>query len=443
MKTFLDRIIEYYVKEASLGTLPTEKEDQITSEEPLKKSKFFLNISVGDVILAKRYKTNSERNKNGYGHNIGPYLVIENNGSTIKGIFGTSNKNLYSAVSPKELYTYKHHDENKDTIFILTQTQDIDEYRYLKKLFSFTSEELKHLKDKMNNLKEEKELTPNMLVNYDDETYFVKDVNETYTTLIKLIPGGIKDTVKINGITYQISLDSAEHVFDTKNIEILDIVTEDTSNLINNIYDTKNENRIFKKAKRGDLISFNNSLYYVYGETGNLLNCFLVKNIYEKENRITINGAPYEAKFNEIKDIDTKSLYEICLSATDEEMDYIKDLKKSFSKKSKNELKEYKKPHIAHSNIKAGAIINEKRPLIKEDYIVLRRENCTLYVIKMEDAKKNKFDCIVNMDIRQVYYVGTYDEYQYYELCTGVNQFDNIAITDEYLLELKKLRDNS
>ena len=171
------------------------------------------------------------------------------------------------------------------------------------------------------------------------------------------------------------------------------------------------------KEKHGTLIHFNSELYYVYNETGLMLNCFKVKNAAKKQHRITINGAPYEACFDELIDIDSTSLYDICLTAYDEEIEYIN-----------NEM------NNTTNKIKPGIIVFDN--INKENYLVLKRNNNILYVIKIEDIRNERIDNIISIDIKQVQYVGTYDEYEYYELYTSIN--DSNKKDSTYLKELKK-----
>ena len=68
----------------------------------------------------------------------------------------------------------------------------------------------------------------------------------------------------------------------------------------------------------------------------------------------------------------------------------------------------------------------------------MKRINNTLYIIDVHDAEEGRFNRVVILDIHQADYVGTYDEYKYYELCTKINKIDTEAVSDKDLLQLKK-----
>ena len=428
MKTYLDRLIEYYIKQASL---------QYDSLQKAPINDTFKDISVGDIIIAKRYRDEFEKTSFPEGHQTGPFIVIENNGDHLKAIYGTSNKNNLHENYMMERYTLESNILSKDTVFFLNIAETIDEYRYKEKIGSLNKEELEHFSNKLEGMKGDISFRPGLIVKYDFNLYYLSSIDDINMTLIGLKKDGNKNCVDINGITYEVVPNDIEYVLNDTKVRIIDIIPERSCRLIDELVTKTLSNKELQKGKRGDLINYNSNLYYVYGESGLLLNCFKVKNAAKKEHRITINGAPYEACFDELKDINSRSLYDVCLSASEEEMDYIKELKKSYSKITKREIENNKPKKLTKKRIKPGAIVHEKLPLVKEEYIVLRRETNTLYVIKAEDAEKGKFDRIVNMDIRQVYYVGTHDEYEYYRLCNSVNKVDDIAVTDKYLLELK------
>lgn len=97
----------------------------------------FKDISVGDVIFAKRYKTKAEMLNYPPGHEKGPYIVIENNGSFLKAIRGTHNLDdldtsktwfKYFKVSNSDLNNLK-----TDTLFTISRADYIDEERFIEK----------------------------------------------------------------------------------------------------------------------------------------------------------------------------------------------------------------------------------------------------------------------------------------------------------------------
>ena len=440
MGNLFDRLFKYHILLAAMKYNPLQ---DIPSEEKVEEppiNENFKDISLGDIIIATRYKNDEEKAAMPYGHKSGPFLVIENNGNTLKAIYGTSNKHILNDSSLMKNFTIDSEHLSKETVFVLTNAETIDDYRYKTKAGSLTVEELSHLTNKLLGLKEELTLSENMIVKYEDQYYFVKELNDTYATLIYLVKNGKKNLVTINGITYEVLLNRPEYVFNLDKLHIIDIVSDRVSKLINKKYEeaTKEES-VMQVATRGNLINFNGNLFYVNGVTGQILNCFRVKNMATKAHRITINGAPYEACFDDTKDINSKALYDICLKATDKEMDAIKEVKKQYTYEQKHSVpKQPDRKKMKNKIIKPGTIVFEKRPLDKDYYVVLRRNTNTLYVINIKDAERNLYDRVINMDVRQVEYLGTYDEYEYYKLCTEVNKIDNIAVTDGYLLQLKK-----
>ena len=427
MGKLLERLLSYYLKSKFMDYKVIQEQEEVQETPVINKN--FKNIELGDIIIASRYKNEQERELMPSGHKSGPFIVIENNGDTLKAIYVTSNKNVLNDYRLMKYFTIESDDLHKETVFIIDSAETIDDYRFKSKVGSLTKEELKHLVNKLNGLEQRIELNENLIVKYGGEFYFVKELNDTYATLIHLVKGGKKNLVTINGIKFEVLFTNLEFAFNFDKLKIVDIVTERTAKLINKKYDENKKENTTAIAERGNLINYNGNLYYVNGVTGQTLNCFRIKNVADKQHRIIISGAPYEACFDETKDINSRSLYEICLRASDKEMDAIKEVKKQYAYEQKHSAPK-KQKKLKRRIIKAGSIVVEKLPLDKEKFVVLRRINNTLYAIKLEDAKQGRFERIFNVDVHQVDYVGTYDEYKYYELCTNVHQVDDIAVTE-------------
>ena len=400
----------------------------------------FKDISVGDVIFAKRYRTKAEMFNYPPGHEKGPYIVIENNGSFLKAVRGTHNLDdldtsktwfKFFKVSSSELNNLK-----TDTLFTINRADYIDEERFIEKKGTLSLEELKVLSKKLSSIKDKVNLAEGVIALYENKYYFVKEKNEEYVSLIELKENSNINGIEVNGKQFGILPKDLKIVYDYKKVRPVDVIHDELISKIKDMY-----NRVLiadsnEKASRGCLINYNSDLFYVYGEEGQNLKCFLVKNVQHKEHRITISGAPYDAYLGETCEINQKSLFQVCLHATEAEMDQIKEMRKDYSKTQKN-TKPTKKKGLPFKMIKPGAVVVEKLPLSKDHYIVLSRTNGTVCVIKTDDAINGKFGKIITLGIQEVNYIGTYDEFAYYKLCTEILKKDEKAVSQEYLLELK------
>lgn len=443
MGKLLERLLNYYLKSKLINfnylkeIKEANKEQEVNEENPINEK--FKDIGLGDIVIAARYKNDKERKAMPFGHRCGPFIVIENNSDTLKAIYGTSNKNVLKDYELMKYFTIESDNLHKETVFIINKTENIDDYRFINKVGTLSKEDLKHLVNKLNGLDDNLKLRENMIVRFNNDFYFVKELNKSFATLIKLIRNGKKNLVTVDGIEFEVFLSKPEFVFNLDKLNIVNVVTDRTAKLINKKYEAFNKDVDMPIAERGNLINYNSKLYYVNGVTGQILNCFRVKKLANITHRIIINGTPYEACFDEIKDINSRSLYDICLKASDKEMDEIKEVKKQYAYKQKHNLqKKNKVNNQIKKNIKPGVIIVEKLPLNKTNYIVVKRINNTLYIIDVHDAEEGRFNRVVILDIHQADYVGTYDEYKYYELCTEINKIDTDAVSDKDLLQLKK-----
>lgn len=95
------------------------------------------NLNIGDVILAKRYKTKKEKNKIKEGHREGPYIIIKKTKCRIYGIACTSNPKAGSFSLGK-----LNNNTNKNSYIICNKVQIINKNNYIRKICSIDNDKL-------------------------------------------------------------------------------------------------------------------------------------------------------------------------------------------------------------------------------------------------------------------------------------------------------------
>ena len=169
--------------------------------------------------------------------------------------------------------------------------------------------------------------------------------------------------------------------------------------------------------KRGNVIKAFGENYYVYGE---FENNWLVHKIYriqedKKYIKVRINKSEFYIDLQGNKLIKSPN-YEIVKMATEEEIEYIKNLKKSNkNKKSETEFEYYNK------EIQPKSIIRNAQTL--EDFYVIKREGNTITSVSSKDLY-TKFEHDLN-EQSPYYAVGRLSKIEYQNLQIQLNKVAN------------------
>lgn len=384
---FLNKIIEF-IK----SILKSEIKEPIQNEPDFSEIETILDdIIVGDIIWAKRYYTEEEKNNIPEGHREGPFIVIAKTKEGIYATQGTSTdlelKYDYFEINKEDYNLYKDTHfrlkyfklmDNKEIIRLLGHLNKNDEerlFKQLKKIYGIIVNEIGAKEFAL-------PLQIGDIIIYKDRQFIIIDINEELTILdinnIKL--KGKLDIQKINNLDYSKVL----KINKNSDIKFRGSVSDKVLNRI-----LINKNNYFKyledlkTIQRGSVIETKNKYYYIFGEEGQEWMTFeLNKNGI---NEIEINNKTYYTNFNEVR-IPKKNNYNILYLCSEEEKNHLKNLRK--------EYKYIKKNGIKYTNLNIGDII-ESKYYKKQRFIIIDIHPKTYECISINKIKKAIFDPIL------------------------------------------------
>ena len=389
------------------------------------------NHKVGDVIWAKRYDFDFQKERISEGHDTGPYVIVGKTQDKLICLYCTGSKkkneieledypffhkktyvqkyNLkaidYESYS-KNNYLYSNSLSDRDIKKIL-KTIEYSDYDYKYNYYGITSNF---------------EINSNILLDVGDVILH----NNHYSLIIDNKSGiiaisfdsynPIESDINFENVSfnfrnrYLINSNRCDYI-NTLSVKQLDVVKKRYENYLK--YKYKVDNNIIE---RGAIIKINDLLYYVYHSDNYISKLYLLNKVQYK-NEETINGNNnYIIDFENEKSIDNKKeKYKVIEYLDDKNIDLIKDKKKSYLKNKNNN----KKDEVKTIKFEFGTIIQSKK-LYSLRYIVLGIINNKIITIS--------FDSFISGNII----------YKDFDL------FDNsIYISNDYnLKEIKKVKEN-
>ena len=310
---------------------------------------FFYNshldsLNIKDIILAKRYSTEEDKEKIEEGHQVGPYIVIYKKRKKVYGLECTSS----DATSPPLLILkYKRKNDyslDKDGYILMNKIVLLNNSRYINKIGSIDDDDLERIYKYIYLIKKRYELYKGLskrklqfsfnvgdIILYKKKEYYINKIdNDYYYTYPVHISKKGNIVLRINNISYFFNFIKEIKIKKKNRIKLLNIANEDMINNINQ-YINSERNININKPCRGYLINYNNHYYYIYGEYQDY---HLVYRIYldsertKGMHRIIINKGIYYTLFEEskIKKTDNLTIYR---KAKELEMIQIKKIRKS------------------------------------------------------------------------------------------------------------------
>ncbi len=395
------------------------------------KEDYFKTIEVGKIVWAKRYRSEEEKEKIEQGHREGPYLVIGKKKNKLYCLPCTSKEN-------KELWEHLYYnmgkikDEmEKSTIVRTNRIEELTPERYVWTMGSASPNDFNKINKKMyivknqtrnNNLKN-KFIKYNLdigdIIFYKNDLYYIKNITEKFYQCNQIhLCKNSRNPVNINGKIYSFNFEAYKNIKKKRNLKLIDICREtriEGIKALNQKYvKTKETQNIIK---RGNVIKAFGENYYVYGE---FENNWLVHKIYriqedKKYIKVRINKSEFYIDLQGNKLIKSPN-YEIVKMATEEEIEYIKNLKKSNkNKKSETEFEYYNK------EIQPKSIIRNAQTL--EDFYVIKREGNTITSVSSKDLY-TKFEHDLN-EQSPYYAVGRLSKIEYQNLQIQLNKVAN------------------
>lgn len=349
------------------------------------------DIIVGDIIWAKRYSTEEEKNNIPEGHREGPFIVIAKAKEGIYVSQGTSVahdlEHNYFEIDKEDYNLYK------DTHFRLKNFKLMDDKSVIKLLghLNINDEErlFKQLKKIygiiINEIDSKKIVLPFQIgdvIIYKDRQFIIIDINEELTILdINNIKLKRKlDIDKVNKLDYSKMLKISKN----SDIKFRGTVSDKVLNRV-----LCNKERYFKYLEdlkiiqRGSIIESKNKYYYIFGEEGQEWMTFELKK--SGTNEIEINNITYYTDFKEIR-LSKKKDYNILYLCNEEEKNNLKKLRKEYKYNKKHENK--------YSNLNIGDIV-ESKYYKKQRFIIISIHSKTYECISISKIRKAIFDPIL------------------------------------------------
>lgn len=385
---FLKRIIELIKSVFKQEETPIQKEADFNGVQEI-----LNNLVVGDIIWAKRYSNEEEKNDIPEGHRVGPFIVIAKTPNGIYASQGTSvdhdeeNDFVYFEIDKKDYNLYKDTHfrlklfkiiDNESFVKYLGHLNDIDEQRLFKQLKKIYGRVIGEINFKEFVLP----LQIGDVIIYKDRQFIILDINEE---LIILDINNIKlkeklDVDKINKLDYSKIL----KINKNSNINFRGSVSEKVLNRILKNRDTHIKYlEDLKVIQRGSIIENKNKYYYIFGEEGQEWMSFELKK--SGTNEVEINNNTYYTDFNEIR-LSKKNNYNVLYLCSDKEKDNLKDLRKEYRYNKRNEDK--------FVNLNIGDII-ESKYYKKQKFIIIDIHPKTYECISINKIKKAIFDPIL------------------------------------------------
>ncbi|MDO4963451.1 MAG: hypothetical protein Q4E75_05115 [bacterium] len=350
MKNILNKLIEFFkTKIFRKSKRKTQK------DEPKIIKRKIDSVQIGDIIWAKRYSNSREKAKIPEGHLEGPFIVIDKSKDKLMCLQGSSVEPDSKVEEFKYFISNRKHSLLKNTYFTCDKIKFVDDDSFISILSYLEKGELEELTKKIKTLNNDYNIKNKARLKFqigdilkiDDNIYLILDLNEEKIECVKL-DQKFEDLsnhtpVNLSKVDY-----SKKYTFPAnQKAHFIAALPNDlikyTLRLLKEYIESLKTKDI---PKRGSIILFENCKYYVYGEeSDNLLTIKLIDNGVAK---FRINGEVYFTNFDEFIINRKDNIIKIC-DAKDDEIEYIKNLKKS-----------YKKSQDKNSNnntIKVGSIV--------------------------------------------------------------------------------------
>lgn len=359
------------------------------------------DINIGDIIWAKRYQDEAEKESIKEGHQEGPFIVLGRTNQYLICSTGTS-------VEPDENRLEKYFDLmnkgyklTKETYFKLFFLVKIDDYSFIKKLDTLKEQDKIKLfkKLKQRNLNRynlngewiyfKLPLYSGDIIKNKDKKYIIIDVKENQLFCVPL-------NTSYKKLKYNLQFKYFKNLDYSKLVCIDDSGKFKTINSVEDnvlLYVLKKQKEYIeycenqKIPQRGSVILKNNEYYYIYGEESQKWLSFRIyKNCVDVCDNIIINNKKFCTKYEDIV-LDKNENFKTVSLAQPIEMDNIKAKRKSY-KKTKESEKEYK------NFFDIGDIV-EYESINEERYIIIKKNKKTYDCLSIKEIKKGIYNPVL------------------------------------------------
>ena len=364
-------------------------------------------LDVGDVIWAKRYKTENEKNKIAIGHQTGPYIIIKKTNDKIYGIYCSSNPEIIDPIIKRKLNKLDYTAE-KDNFIWINFIEEITTNTYLKTIGKIDNNSLDlinkyiyigliHNKTIKNYKYEDIKInyTIGDIIIFNNIKYYIYklDNNNYYCYQLNKTTNDNKQGIKINKKRYLFDFNNVT-ITKNSNISLYEVLDEENQNIVNKLkLKTHEEEKYKNNLESGNLIEYNDKLYYIFG---NYKQELLTYKIYNKKidntKPIIINKKRYYADFIETKiDKNPNKIKVISRISPVEEIELKKQKKLVKNKNSENNNKNNK-----YKKFTIRTIIINNETLNK--YVIIERNDNTIVLYDLNKDELYKLDIAKELD---------------------------------------------
>lgn len=394
------------------------------------------------------------------GHRVGPYVVVGIDDEKLKCLYssGVYPKNVTSShrILALEKIAYSFY---KSTYVRITENSLITRDRFLRKLTSLDNEDKKYLYKKIGIVADEgiytdiKIDTPRIPLEIGDiildeiDLYLIVTETDSHFLCSRLSQDDneTKNFIRLGDKKYSLNFDSLKKYSKLSGVKRYDFIDDKNLKRVLGLYQQRlNFLKRKKEISRGSLIRMNGIFYYVYGEIGS--EWMAVAVIGQPNNdlcHLVIGGKHFYTDFNDNIQISKKILgIEIIATASEKEMNTIKEDKKSYIKGNLAKMKaasggyKDKYPEIQVGTI-VGVFDGKSDPL----NIVISRCQDRIVTIKYNDYLNGNY--ILNaFFVDQLEVVGNMDYFNLKQILVDIQEIAEGYISKKRIKKLIKELEN-
>ena len=240
------------------------------------------------------------------------------------------------------------------------------------------------------------------IIKYNNDLYYIFDIDDIkyYCYKVFITKTENRYSIILNNIIYNFNYIKVFEIPKNKKVLFINFANSNKQKLILVHKDNKlKELSRFNILERGKIIRYKRLYYYIYNEYKNNLIVFRIYNTYDKKLEcITINDRKYYSNLREliiykndfIKVIDTASI---------EEMDNIRDLKKVLKEEKADDFKRRNiKPQVDFKYYVPFTLINDIYTLDK--YVIVKRDKNRITILPYPELDKVMLYEIPTSDIK-------------------------------------------
>jgi len=318
--------------------IQNENQKKLEDVNNNKEKQILYNVEIGDIIWAKRYNNEIEKQQIAIGHQEGPYIVIGKSKNKFICSQGTSTEPENKYMHDYLEYGPSDYNLTKKTYFKINKFEFINNSSFINRLDSLKKEDLEKILGMMKQKNSyyisknsnwiKMKISSGDIIRIKNRNYVVINVKENVVECVRLKSNEFN--IKIDDLRY---LDYG-NLFEFNINDSIEYKATLNSTLLAYI---KKRGKEYRKncenqtiTQRGSIILKNEKLYYVYGEEGQKWLIFEIsKKCSNLSDEITIKRSTYYTEYYS-KQIDKKDEFETVYCAFPEEIDEIRNNKKTY-----------------------------------------------------------------------------------------------------------------